>query len=158
MSANGRTPLAVRAAALSAAFDPNYTDAGQRINPDTRPFPWTCANRLCRKEFMRLPYHSEYCPECLRHLKAGRGDLLDPVMYARCQQVIALEAVYEAKGLPACETSHVNGEAAWRALLGLPPLESDFDVDTEKDFADLKKAEGVVVKGHKPRGTGRNGR
>lgn len=153
--------LVIRAANLSAAFDPNYTDAGQPINPETKPFPWTCANRVCGGAFMRLPFHSEYCPKCQKHLKAGRGDLLDPVMYARCQEIIAQEKAGEKAAEAAAHKAgrdKVSGAAAWRALLGLPPLKSDYDVDAEKDFVGLNKVVGVVLTSHKKHGTGRKGR
>ena len=52
----------------------------------------------------------------------------------------------------------VSGAAAWRALLGLPPLKSDYDVDAEKDFVGLNKVVGVVLTSHKKHGTGRKGR
>ena len=153
--------LVLKASSMASVFDPNFTDAGQPINPATKPFPWTCANRVCGGSFMRLPYHSEYCPKCQKHLKAGRGDLLDPVMYARCQEIIAQErageAVPEERVDPAARDK-ASGAAAWRALLGLPPLKSDFDVDATEDFKGLNKVVGVVLVGHKKRGTGRKGR
>ena len=153
--------LVLKASSMASVFDPNFTDAGQPINPATKPFPWTCANRVCGGSFMRLPYHSEYCPKCQKHLKAGRGDLLDPVMYARCQAIIAQErageAVAEERVDPAGRDK-ASGAAAWRALLGLPPLKSDFDVDATEDFKGLNKVVGVVLVGHKKRGTGRKGR
>ena len=153
--------LVLKASSMASVFDPNFTDAGQPINPATKPFPWTCANRVCGGSFMRLPYHSEYCPKCQKHLKAGRGDLLDPVMYARCQEIIeqerAGEAVAEERVDPAARDK-ASGAAAWRALLGLPPLKSDFDVDATEDFEGLSKVVGVVLVGHKKRGTGRKGR
>ena len=153
--------LGLRGANLATAFDPNFTDAGQPINPATKPFPWTCANRVCGGSFMRLPYHSEYCPKCQKHLKAGRGDLLDPVMYARCQAIIeqerAGEAAPEERVDPAARDK-ASGAAAWRALLGLPPLLSDFDVDAAEDFEGLNKVLGVVLTSHKKHGTGRKGR
>lgn len=110
----------------------------------TEPFAWICANSTCRSEYLREPYGSEYCPTCNGHLRAGRGDLLDPVVYAACQKIIADECKadhktqewrdwvedysgYKPKPFP-------SPEAAWRALLGLPPLKSDEELNEDTDF------------------------
>lgn len=140
--------LVLKAAALSSLSGGRWST---RVNGDktyatstVEPFKWVCANSTCRAEYMREPYASEYCPQCNGYLKAGRGDLLDPVVYAACQKIIADEckadhktqewrdwvedySAYRMKPAP-------NPEAAWRALLGLPPLVSDKELDLEKDF------------------------
>lgn len=114
------------------------------------PFPWVCANRLCRASFMRQPYHSEYCPVCLGYLKAGRPDLLDPVVYAECQKIIAEECEANPNSAEYREwlrdregyrmqKPRRNPKAVWRALIGLPPLLSDADVDMDNDFKGMSK-------------------
>ena len=147
----------LRSPSLAAVQDPHYSSAGQKINPD-RPFAWKCASSRCRAEFMRLPFHSEYCPKCLRYLKAGRADLLDPVVYAECQKIIEQEALAEKAVIAPEDVNRVSGEAAWRALNGLPPLKSDYDVDPDSDFEGLNNVVGVVLRSDKPHGTGRKGR
>ena len=86
---------------------------------------------------------------------------MDPVMYARCQAIIEQERAGEAvpwERVDPAARDKASGAAAWRALLGLPPLKSDFDVDATEDFEGLSKVVGVVLVGHKKRGTGRKGR
>lgn len=95
---------------------------------------------------MRKAFASEYCPKCLEHLKAGRGDLLDPYVWNACQRVMVEEAEYQRRVATGEEATEGGGaryspEQAWRALLGLPPKKSDEDVDVERDFGHLRHTE-----------------
>lgn len=142
--------LVLRAADFGAYRETEYSKSDFKL-PKREPVPWVCANRLCRAKFMRKQQASEYCPTCRGHLDEGRPDLLDPVVYAGCQKIIAEEnkayknsEEYQAWVRMFWNRRHeskeqFNPQAAWRALLGLPPLKSDYDLDHEKDFQDLPK-------------------
>jgi len=134
---------------LGSVVDEDYGANGKKLST-VAPFLWICANRLCRQKFMRFAYHSEYCPDCLAYREAGRGDLLDPVMYALCQEVIRLEDKLGYKGEPVSSLRRPKGHglAWWRRLIGLPALKSDGDVDSWQ-MQKLPSTVGVVIKGHK---------
>lgn len=54
---------------------------------------FVCARETCRKPFTRRKQSAgvvqELCPDCRALIRAGRGDLLDPEMWAECQRVDA---------------------------------------------------------------------
>ena len=138
-----------RAMCLGSIVDEDYGANGKKLSTSV-PFLWICANRVCRQQFMRFAYHSEYCPDCLANLAAGRGDLLDPVMYALCQGVIRLEDKQGYKGelLSRIRPQTGHGLAGWRRLIGIPELESDKDADHSK-MRKLPSTVGIIIKGHK---------
>lgn len=156
--------LKVLQAAQFIPSDPDGLDGEPQSEVRTyQPTAWFCANALCRAMFMRLPFNSEYCPTCLAHLKEGRPDLLDPKVYAECQRVAAAEKLMPLEPTEQREWleryhgkaggERTNPRMLWRALIGLPPKEGDFDLDPKKDFKAVRKGNrGYKTRGHQEKG------
>ena len=84
---------------------------------------FVCVQAHCRKPYILTAQQAKniagLCPECRDAARRKRGDLLDPVLYAECQKVMAAER----KMLPLAGNIRQTREnlARWerRALLSL---------------------------------------
>ena len=93
---------------------------------------FVCVQAHCRKPYVLTAQQAKniagLCPECRDAARRKRGDLLDPVIYAECQKVMAQERALTPMAGNIRQTRQRLAEYTRERLAAMPPPRANPEV------------------------------